>query len=155
MRLGDHTHGSGRLIQKSAVPVEITLTDGASLRGKVFLSMQGRISDLLNDERAFLPVECDGEHLALAKSAIRQVRMPSAAKGLARSKCPFLVLGLSEGASAEDIKRAYRELCTANHPDRVRGAGLGEDFVEFATQNMVRINEAYAQLTKGTVPQAA
>src|SRR5262249_23590148 len=101
-----------------------------------------------------LPLECDGEHLALAKSAIKQVRMP-VAKAPTRSKCPYSVLGLAEGASNEDIKRAYRELCTANHPDRVRGAGLGEEFVEFATQNMVRINGAYAQLTKGPVPQAA
>jgi DnaJ-domain-containing protein 1 len=153
MRFGDHTHSS-RLIQRSAVPVEITLSDGASLRAKVFLTMQGRISDLLNDERHFLPVECEGEHLALAKSAIKQVRMPPA-KAPTSSKCPYSVLGLAEGASTEDVKRAYRELCTANHPDRVRGAGLGEHFVEFATQNMIRINSAYAQLTKGAIPQAA
>jgi hypothetical protein len=154
MRLGEHTHSNSRLIQRQAVPVEITLTDGVSFHAKVFLTMQGRISDLLNDERVFLPVECDGEHLVLAKSAIRQVRMP-AAKALIRGKSPYSVLGLTEGASIEDIKRAYRELCTANHPDRVRGAGLGEDFVEFATQNMTRINSAYAQLTKSTIPQAA
>ena len=154
MRLGEHAHSASRLIQRQAVAVEITLTDGVSLHAKVFLTMQGRISDLLNDERDFLPVECEGEHLALAKSVIKQVRMPSA-KAPTRGKCPYSVLGLAEGASIEDIKRAYRELCTANHPDRVRGAGLGEDFVEFATQNMMRINSAYAQLTKGTIPQAA
>jgi DnaJ-domain-containing protein 1 len=154
MRLGEHAHSGSRLVQRQAVPVEITLTDGASLSAKVFLTMQGRISDLLNDERHFLPVECDGEHLALAKTAIRQVRMP-AAKAPTRSKCPYSVLGLAEGASIEDIKRAYRELCTANHPDRVRGAGLGEAFVEFATQNMIRINSAYEQLTKGAIQHAA
>jgi len=151
MRMGEHTYSSSRLIQKNAVLVEITLTDGTSLLAKVFLPMQGRISDLLNDERLFLPVECDGEHLALAKTAIKQVRMPSA-KGASRSKSPYSVLGLAEDASIDDIKRAYRELCTANHPDRVRGAGLGEDFVEFATQSMVRINNAYAQLNKSAVP---
>ena len=154
MRLGDHSHSTSRVVQRNAVPVEITLTDGTSLRAKVFLPVQGRISDLLNDERPFLPVECDGEHLALAKSAIKQVRMPPA-QGAIKSRCPYSVLGLAEGAPVEDIKRAYRELCTANHPDRVRGAGLGADFVEFATQNMMRINSAYAQLTKGAMPKAA
>lgn len=154
MRLGDHTHGAYRVVQKNAVLVEITLTDGASLRAKVFLPMQGRISDLLNDDRPFLPVESEGEHLALAKSAIRQVRFPSAQASY-HGKCPYSVLGLREGATIEQIKKAYYELCSATHPDRVKGAGLGQDFVEFATQNMVRINSAYTQLTKGAGQQAA
>jgi len=147
MRLGEHVHSGSRVVQRNAVAVEITLTDGTSLQAKVFLPMQGRISDLLNDERCFLPAECDGEHLALAKNAIRQVRMPAPHSPL-RTRCPYSVLGLREGAAVEDIKRAYRELCTANHPDRVRGAGLGAEFVELATQKMTRINMAYAELTK-------
>lgn len=154
MRLGDHTHSSSRVVQRNAVPVEITLADGAFLQAKVFLPMQGRISDLLNDERPFLPIECEGEHLALAKAAIRQVRFPSAQVPY-RGKCPYSVLGVREGATMDEIKRAYRELCTANHPDRVRGAGLGADFVEFATQNMTRINSAYGELTKGAGQKAA
>jgi hypothetical protein len=153
MRLGEHTYSSSRAVQRNAVPVEITLSDGASLRAKVFVPMQGRISDVLNDDRPFLPIETDGEQLALAKSSIKQVRMPSA-QGPAKTKCPYSVLGLRDGASLEDIKRAYRELCTANHPDRVRGAGLGAEFIELATQNMTRINTAYAQLTKD-LPRAA
>jgi DnaJ-domain-containing protein 1 len=136
------------------VPVEITLADGTTFYAKVFVTMQGRISDLLNDERLFLPVERDGEDLALAKTSIRQVRMP-AAKAPTQSKCPYAVLGLAEGASIEDIKRAYREHCTANHPDRVRGTGLSEAFVAFATENMIRINSAYAQLTKSELQNAA
>jgi hypothetical protein len=147
MRLGEHTHSGSRAVQRNAVPVEITLTDGAFLHAKVFLPMQGRISDVLNDDRPFLPVETDGEHLALAKASIRQVRFPSA-QAPYRGKCPYTILGVREDATVEEIKKAYRELCTANHPDRVRGAGLGTDFVEFATQNMMRINGAYAELTK-------
>jgi hypothetical protein len=154
MRLGDHTHSGSRVVQRNAVPVEITLTDGASLFAKMFLPVQGRISDVLNDDRPFLPVESEGEHLAIAKAAIRQVRFP-ATQSTYRGNCPYSVLGLREGATVEEIKRAYRELCTANHPDRVRGAGLGQDFVEFATQNMTRINSAYAQLTKGLAQRAA
>ncbi|MBV8801319.1 MAG: J domain-containing protein [Alphaproteobacteria bacterium] len=153
MRLGDSVYSSSRVVQRNPVQVEITLQDGAPFRAKLFVPVQGRISDLLNDDRSFLPVERDGEHLALAKSSIKQVRMPPS-QAAAKAKCPYSVLGVREGASAEEIKRAYRELSTANHPDRVRGAGLGTDFVEFATQNMIRINSAYAQLTKG-VQQAA
>jgi hypothetical protein len=154
MRIGEHTHGGSRVVQRNAVPVEITLTDGGFLQAKMFLPMQGRISDVLNDERPFLPLESNGEHLALAKASIRQVRFP-AVQAMYRGKCPYSILGLQQGATIEEIKRAYRELCTANHPDRVRGAGFGPDFVEFATENMMRINNAYAQLTKGRTQQAA
>src|SRR5262249_47586571 len=147
MRLGDHTHSNTRAVQRNAVPVEITLDDGVSFRAQIFVAPQGRITDLLNDDRAFLPVERDGECLALAKSAIRQIRMP-APQPAERGKSPYSVLGIGEGAPVEDIKRAYHERCLTTHPDRVRGAGLSPDLVEFATQNMVRINNAYAQLIR-------
>ena len=155
MRVGDHLYSSSRAIQRNAIPVEISLTDGTLLFAKMFVPVQGRISDVLNDDRPFLPVESEGEHLALAKSAIRKVRMPPAHAPQRNSKCPYSVLGIREGATGEEIKRAYRELCAATHPDRVRGAGLGAEFVEFATQNMMRINGAYAQLTKTAGEHAA
>jgi len=154
MRQAENAYGGSRTVHKNAVPVEITLTSGKVLTAKVFLPVQGRISDLLNDDRNFIPVECDGECLALAKISILQVRMPSA-QAPQRKGCPYSVLGLPEGASIEEIKKAYHELCRANHPDRIRGAGLGQDIVEFANQNMVRINAAYAQLSKDTGLQAA
>ncbi len=154
MRGADNAYGGSRTVHKNAVPVEITLTSGKVLAAKVFLPVQGRISDLLNDDRNFIPVECDGECLALAKTSILQVRMPSA-QTPQRKGCPYAILGLQEGASIEEIKKAYHELCRANHPDRIRGAGLGQDIIEFANQNMIRINAAYAQLTKDTGLQAA
>lgn len=147
MRLGDHAHGSARTVQRNAVPVQITLDDGASFGANVFLPVQGRMTDLLNDDRNFLPVERDGEFLVLAKAAIRQVRIPAAQRSH-HGKSPHDVLGVREGAPVEDIKRAYRERCSTNHPDLVRGANLSSDLVDFATQNMVRINNAYEQLMK-------
>jgi len=154
MRQADNSYGGSRTVHKNAVPVEITLTSGKVLGAKVFLPVQGRISDLLNDDRNFIPVECDGECHALAKTSIMQVRMPSA-QAPQRKGCPYAILGLPEGASMEEIKKAYHELSRANHPDRIRGAGLAQDIVDFANQNMIRINAAYAQLTKDAGLQAA
>ena len=57
--------------------VEIALFDGTNVAGKVCVPAQGRVSDVLNDERDFIPVECrDGGFAALAKKAIKQVALP-------------------------------------------------------------------------------
>ncbi len=50
-------------------------------------------------------------------------------------------LGLARGASADDIKRAWRQLSLENHPDRV--THLGEEFRQLAEERMRAINAAY------------
>ncbi len=54
------------------------------------------------------------------------------------------VLGLQRGASAQDIKHAWRRLSKENHPDRA--AHLGEEFRKMAEQRMRGINGAYETL---------
>ena len=52
------------------------LADGSSLRGKIFVPIRTRLSDVLNDPRQFLPVESsDRVLLALAKSSIKHVTL--------------------------------------------------------------------------------
>jgi DnaJ-domain-containing protein 1 len=141
---------STRNVATKASLVEIVLLDGNSLLGKLHVPVQGRISDTLNDERAFIPVEmADGSHVAIAKQAIKKVTLPAAAAQKSyHGTEPHRVLGVREGASPEEVKRAYHKLCNKNHPDRIRGLDLGYDFEELATQNMMRINAAYAQLMR-------
>jgi DnaJ like chaperone protein len=54
------------------------------------------------------------------------------------------ILGLSSGATAEDTKRAWRQLSMENHPDRV--VHLGEEFRKLAEERMRKINAAYETL---------
>ncbi|HEX3432323.1 MAG TPA: J domain-containing protein [Rhizomicrobium sp.] len=130
--------------------VEIMLVDGNSFLGKMHVPLQGRMSDTLNDARAFIPVEMgDGSHVAIAKSAIKKVTLTAAEEKTYRGSEPHRVLGVAEGASPEEVKRAYHKLCSKNHPDRIRSLDLGADFEELATQTMMRINAAYAQLMRG------
>ncbi len=53
---------------------------------------------------------------------------------------PYEVLGVSEGASAEEIKRAYRRLAKQYHPDLHPNDPT-------ATEKMQQINEAYDMLS--------
>jgi hypothetical protein len=142
-------NSNSRTLQKNPTLVEITLADGSMILGKLFVSPQARLTDVLNDDRPFLPVEStDGIFLALAKASIKQVTLPAPQVPVYKGANPFLILGVKEGASHEELKKAYHQLCLINHPDRIRGFGLGSDYQELATNNMSRINTAYAQALK-------
>jgi len=58
----------------------------------------------------------------------------------------YEVLGLKQGASQEDIKKAYRALSKEYHPDKV--SHLGEEFRVVAEEKMKEINVAYQELKK-------
>ena len=53
-------------------------------------------------------------------------------------------LGLERGATAAEIKQAWRKLSLDNHPDRV--THLGDEFRKLAEERMRRINSAYDTL---------
>ena len=57
---------------------------------------------------------------------------------------PYQILGVSENASDEEIKKAYRELARKYHPDNYHDNPL-EDL---AQEKMKEINAAYEQITK-------
>ncbi|WP_125779140.1 co-chaperone DjlA [Pseudoalteromonas rubra] len=56
------------------------------------------------------------------------------------------VLGLSDGASDKDIKRAYRKLMSQHHPDKLVSQGLPEHMMEIAKRKSQSIQSAYELL---------
>jgi len=141
-------NAKGRTVQKTTF-LEFTLTDGTTFHGKIFIPIQGRLTDVLNDERSFLPIEnADGELFVLAKASIRHISMPPADAAAYKGNDPYTILGVQQGVSFEELKNAYHQLSLVNHPDRIRSFGLGEDYQELATLNMARINNAYSQVSK-------
>jgi len=58
----------------------------------------------------------------------------------------YNVLGISSSATDEEIKKAYRKMALANHPDKV--GYMGEDIRKAAEKKFMTINEAYEKIKK-------
>jgi DnaJ-domain-containing protein 1 len=148
---------NGEKLPKRKTPVDVGFADGSSMKVMLFVSPQGRVLDMLNDGRVFLPLETeDGEIIFVRKEAIRSVTPVSApnetngradgnGSGLSVSD-PYELLGISREASAEAIREAYRQRCRENHPDRLQALGLPRHFIDLATRRMAEINAAYDRL---------
>lgn len=60
------------------------------------------------------------------------------------NKNPYEVLGISQNATDQEVKRAYRDLAKKYHPDNYQDSPLGE----LATEKMKEINEAYDEIQR-------
>lgn len=58
----------------------------------------------------------------------------------------YKILEVEPGASNDDIKKAYRKMAVAYHPDKV--AYLGEEFRKTANEKFQKLNEAYEKIKK-------
>jgi DnaJ like chaperone protein len=55
----------------------------------------------------------------------------------------YKVLGVKENSSDAEVKSSHRKLVREYHPDVLASKGLPEDFLEYAQQKMVAINDAW------------
>lgn len=137
------------IIPKQKLGVEIELEDGRLIYGYLFCAGQGRLTDVLNDDRTFLPFEhTDGKFTSLKKTAFRAVTPVQPPDDSYDGTDPYRVLNVARDARLDDIKQAYHTRSAANHPDRLHGNGGSADEIEAATQRMTRINDAYSKLIK-------
>jgi DnaJ like chaperone protein len=68
------------------------------------------------------------------------------AHAVRESKNPHAVLGVQPGCSIEEVQRAYRELASRYHPDKV--SHLGQEFIDLATSKFAEIQNAYEAILK-------
>ncbi len=59
---------------------------------------------------------------------------------------PYTVLGIDPRSSTQEIQKAYRELASKYHPDKV--SHLGHEFIDLATRKFTAIQAAYERIQK-------
>lgn len=132
---------------KVKTAVDLEFSDRSRMIGYIFVLPSQRLSDVLNDERAFLPVlDLDGHIHHIHKSIIS--RVVEVATGGVQPTDPYAVLGLPAGVETEAIRTAYRALAKENHPDRWAAVGLPEEIRSALNTRMMRINDAYFRLMR-------
>ena len=148
---------SGR--HRNMIDVRLTLAGEPALIASVFVLPNERLIDLLNDDRAFIPVrKSTGETMIIAKTQIVSVVETNGeenadgdggANGDARSRKafdPYAALRVSRDASLEEIRAAYKQRIKAVHPDSIAGLELDEDLSRAAVQATQRVNYAYKKI---------
>ncbi|WP_448211834.1 co-chaperone DjlA [Colwellia sp. MEBiC06753] len=63
-------------------------------------------------------------------------------------KNAYKVLGVSENATKQEVKKAYRKLMSQHHPDKLVAKGLPESMMESAKQKTQDIQAAYDLVNK-------
>jgi hypothetical protein len=137
-------YGEQKKIHKNKLLVELELDSGSVLTGHVFVGQQQRLSDLMNDEREFLPFEAlDGSITIFTKWMARRITPLDKPVSAANETDPYRILGVTAGASDAELRDAYHRKVQESHPDRLAGMGLSPAIVKYAHECMARINEAY------------
>lgn len=138
---------SGQKLSKIDIEVQVQLDDGSEFLGILSLSQGQRVSDLMNDERHFIPIQLPGGSvIILRKTVIAKVAPLDQYIDQDKISDPYEILGVPRNVSDEELRQYYRTLCSENHPDRVQSSGLSPHFVEMANSRMIRINDAYQRI---------
>ena len=139
--------GAIQKVSKINVEIEVHLDDGNLFIGMVSVRLGQRVSELMNDERQFLPIQLPkGNVIILRKTAIFKVVPLDQHLEHDKIMDPYDILGVPRGVSDEDLTHFYHQVVKENHPDKVQSAGLSPQYLDMATSRMMRINDAYERI---------
>ena len=67
---------------------------------------------------------------------------------LEHDESPYVILGVTDAASQDAIKDAWKDLARRYHPDRLRARGVPDEAARLAERRMAEINAAYDALRR-------
>jgi DnaJ like chaperone protein len=141
--------GNEKMVFKKKLLVELELDSGDILNGYLFLGQTQRLSDLMNDDRTFLPFEAlDGSITIFTKGMARRVKPVEKQQAAATDSGvdPYSLLGVASNATDAQLREAYHRKVQETHPDKLSNVGVSAEIVKFAHERMARINEAYNKI---------
>lgn len=94
-----------------------------------------------DDEMEFL--ETTGEIFGFSKREFERIKIAHMGRA---ADDPYLILGVDEDISDAHLKKAYRRMAAANHPDRLMARGLPRELIGLANHKMAMVNKAYAEI---------
>ncbi len=94
-----------------------------------------------DDEMEFL--KSTAEIFGFSKRVFERIRIAHMGRA---ADDPYLILGVDEDISDTDLKKAYRRMAAANHPDRLMARGLPRELIGLANHKMAMVNKAYAEI---------
>ena len=92
-----------------------------------------------------------GEIFGFSEREFRRIKMAHLGRP---ADDPYLILGVDEDISDADLKRAYRRMAAANHPDKLMARGLPEQLQRLANHKMAMINRAYTEVLEMRAKEA-
>jgi len=131
------------------------------IEGFVFLAYNQRISDLLNDDREFLPIATnEGEVRVMSKRAIMEIELIADDSGRNRRKDDetedvvqlmsgnaYDILGAPQGSDDASVRAIYLEKIASVEPTKVLEAFNNSDLALAAEQLENRYSAAYDAIT--------
>ncbi len=135
--------------------VEIVLTDGSDMTGKMTMPAGRNFQEFLNGANAFVEFETfEGEKAFLAKSQLRKVRPLAAPRAISLAQRlrdldgfdPYMILSVDRSATWDEVRASFHKLAKVYHPDRYATAELPDEVKSYLSSMARRVNAAYAAL---------
>ncbi len=153
---------TGAFRHKTETSVQLRLTGQEPVEAFVFHVNGERLTDLLNDPRAFIPMRsANGEIMIVAKTHIASMietniedttaandQNDEPVKRAPKSFDPYATLRISPDADNDALRAAFKARIKSVHPDTVASLGLDEDLANAASQATQKIIYAYRKIMR-------
>jgi hypothetical protein len=126
----------------SFIPVIGWIDDIAVTALIIYYLKFGKLPDFIN--RFLGRLTGGARHQSSSRNHHYQHHQPGSGSTRGTDQDPYEVLGISRGASSQEIHAAYRRMVQQYHPDKV--SHLGREIQETAQRKFVEIQRAYEQL---------